>query len=321
MRYILNNIYIYIIFIAIFLYIFKNLLFKFKPKNSSKLYSVVIAHRGFHMFSPENTLKSYEAAVKSNLAIELDVRMTKDLKLVCFHDKYTKRILNIPGKINLFDLATLKNYKIMGTSETVPTLEEALDLINKKVEILVEIKGFCNNELFKSLKIIQDAYSKPLFFHTKNVITYFKLKKMFKPLSCGEKRVYWICNIFRKRFNFVKGKEYYSEVEKYNELDFDMDIEIPSIEDISSIIVRSIEELENKKEILATIGSIINRYQTRVKDKKHFVYSSLWLHRGILSKQHNENSIEGFIACKDFAIKNNIKVTVEFDVMLYNSKL
>ena len=319
MNYIVDNMLTRMLFFSILLYIFNKLLFKFKPKNSNKIYSVVIAHRGFHIFSPENTLKSYEAAVKSNMAIELDVRMTKDFNVVCFHDKYTKRILNIPGKINMFDLETLKKYRIMDTDEKVPTLEQALEVVNGKVEVLIEVKGFCKNELLKKLEIIQCNYSKPLFFHTKNIITYFKLKRLFR--TNDEKRVYWICNIFRKRFDFVKGKEYNSEVKKINELNYDMDIEIPSIEDITSTIVRSIEEIENKKEILATIGSVINKYESRITDKDHFVYNSLWIHRGILSKEYVEHSYESFVACKEFAVNNNINITVEFDVMLYKGEV
>ena len=315
----LNNIYVRLILYFFILYLIKKIVFKYKPKNSNDLYNVILAHRGLHLFFPENTLGAYNAAVNSNMAIELDVRLTKDKRIVCFHDRYTKRLLNIPGKISMFDSKSLKKYKVLNSEETVPTLEEALETINGKVEVVVEVKGFCSKDLYKSLINIQNNYKKELYFHTKNLITYFYLKKFFRSDSY-KKRVFWICNIFRKRFKFVKGKDYNSEVKKYNELASRIDIEIPSIEDLSNIIVNSIEELENKKEILVAIGSVFNKYETRIKSKDHFVYNSLWLHRGILSKDYLEHSKESFIACKEFAIKNNINLTIEFDVMLYKGE-
>ena len=306
--------------IGLLLLLYK-LIFNFKPRNSKEIYSCIVAHRGLHMFYPENTLGAYEEAVKSNLAIELDVRMTKDGKIVCFHDRYTKRLLNIPGKISMFNYDVLKKYRVMNSKEFVPTLEEALIVIDSKVETVVEVKGFCSKKYMTSLVNIQNEYNKELYFHTKNFITYCFLKRYFKSDGEKKKRVFWVCNVFRKRFKFVKGKDYNSEIKKYNELASRIDVEIPSIEDISNIIVNSIEELENKNEILATIGSILNKYETRIKDKNHFVYNSLWLHRGILSNKYLEHSLESFIACKEYAIKNNINMTIEFDVMLYKGEV
>jgi len=129
--------------------------------------------------------------------------------------------------------------------------------------------------------------------------------------------------MFRKRFNFVKGKDYHSQVDKYNELASNLDIEIPSVEDISSIIVRSIENLESKREILATIGEVINKYESRVslEDKSHWVFNSLWLHRGIVSNKYLEHSKEGIEACVKYSKDNNMHITIEFDVMMYNGEV
>lgn len=296
-------------------------IYRFKPKNSKDMYSLILAHRGLHIFYPENTMSAYEAAKGANLGIELDVRITKDNKIVCFHDRYTKRLLNIPGKLSMFNFETIEKYGVLSSPYKVPTLEEALKLINGEVAVLVEVKGFLTNSYKKELIRIQEEYNHILYFHTKNIINYFLLKNIFK--QKGVKRVYWVINPFRKRFTFVKGKDYSSEKTKYNELSSQMDVELPNIEDISNIIVQSIEELENKKEILATIGSVINKYQSRVKllDKSHFVYNSIWLHRGIVSSKYKEHSKEAFFECIDFAKRNNVSVTVEFDVMLYKDEV
>lgn len=295
-------------------------IYRFKPRNSKEIYSEILAHRGLHLFYPENTMFAYEAAKVANMAIELDVRLTKDYKIVCFHDRYTKRLLNIPGKISMFNFETIQRYGVLGSAYKVPTLEEVLKCINCEVDVLVEVKGVYTKEFEKELIKIQNNYNRQLYFHTKNIINYFKLKKDFKTKKV--KRVYLVINPFRKRFNFVKGKDYDSVQTKYNELSSQMDIDIPDIHDISNIIVNSIEELENKKEILATIGSVLNKYESRVKedDKSNFVYNSIWLHRGIVSNKFKEHSKEAFLECIEFAKRNKVHVTVEFDIMLYKKE-
>ena len=78
--------------------------------------------------------------------------------------------------------------------------------------------------------------------------------------------------------------------------------------------------LENKKEILATIGKTINRYETRVR-KNHWVNNSLWLHRSIVSNKYPEHSKESFEECIKFAKERNVSLTLEFDIMLYKGEV
>ncbi len=46
----------------------------------------IFAHRGLKLEYPENTLSAFKAAADLGFGIELDVRLTKDDKLVCSHD-------------------------------------------------------------------------------------------------------------------------------------------------------------------------------------------------------------------------------------------
>lgn len=314
-----------VVFIGLMLVIIAllRLIFCYQPKKSENLYSQVIAHRGLHLFAPENSMAAYIAAKDAHMAIELDVRQTRDKELVCFHDRYTKRLLKIPGKLSMFDLATIKRYKILGSNEHVPTLKEALEAVADQVVVLVEIKGILNKEYLARLLEVEALYSEQLYFHTKNVYNYFKLKKILLSKYPNEKKVFFILDVFRKRFNFVKGSDYSFQVNKYNALASELDIELPSVEDISSTIVRSIEELEDKKEILAAIGEVINKYESRVnmEDSSHWVFNSLWLHRGIVSAKYLEHSKQSFRECVKFAKKNDLSVTIEFDVMLYKGEV
>jgi glycerophosphoryl diester phosphodiesterase len=99
-----------------------------------------IGHRGARAYEPENTLRSFRKALEIGVdAIELDVRKTRDNHLVVIHDADVKRTTN--GKGLVADL-TLKEIKELSTEkgEKIPTLEEALDCIDNKAKILIELK-------------------------------------------------------------------------------------------------------------------------------------------------------------------------------------
>jgi glycerophosphoryl diester phosphodiesterase len=99
-----------------------------------------IGHRGARTTEPENTLRSYGKALEIGVdAIELDVRKTRDNHIVVIHDADVKRTTN--GKGLVADL-TLKEIKEFSTekNEKIPTLDEALQFIDSKAKILMELK-------------------------------------------------------------------------------------------------------------------------------------------------------------------------------------
>lgn len=99
-----------------------------------------IGHRGARAYEPENTLRSFKRAIELGVdGVELDVRETKDKKLVVIHDADVSRTTNGKGLVSEL---TLKEIKALETEkgERIPTLEEALDFIDKKVKILIELK-------------------------------------------------------------------------------------------------------------------------------------------------------------------------------------
>jgi glycerophosphoryl diester phosphodiesterase len=99
-----------------------------------------IGHRGAKAYSPENTLASFRKALEIGVdAVELDVRKTKDNHLVVIHDADIKRTTNREGSVNEL---TIKEIKDVSTEqgEKIPTLQEALDFLDKKVKVFVELK-------------------------------------------------------------------------------------------------------------------------------------------------------------------------------------
>ena len=107
----------------------------------------VIGHRGASSEAPENTLAANRLAFQQSAdGIEVDVRLTKDQKLVCMHDKNT---LRTAGQELVIKESTLKELKSLDVGlwkgkqwkgETIPTLEEVLEEIPKDKKIFIEIK-------------------------------------------------------------------------------------------------------------------------------------------------------------------------------------
>ncbi|WP_311764831.1 glycerophosphodiester phosphodiesterase [Paenibacillus agricola] len=99
-----------------------------------------IAHRGYPVKYPENTLSSFQAAVDLSFThLELDVHLSKDGIPVLMHDYAIERMSDGKGNIRDYTLDELKRFSIKGI-ETIPTLEEALILLKGKISILVELK-------------------------------------------------------------------------------------------------------------------------------------------------------------------------------------
>lgn len=110
-----------------------------------------IAHRGLHKADktvPENSLAAFRAAVDAGYGVELDVHLTTDGEVVVFHDDTMGRMCGVEGRVEDMSLRQLKALKLLDTAETIPTLDEVLEVINGQVPIILEIKrGEYNDEL------------------------------------------------------------------------------------------------------------------------------------------------------------------------------
>ena len=69
----------------------------------------------------------------------MDVRKTKDGSLVFIHDEDVKHTTNGEGLVSELTLKEIKGLDA-GDGEKIPTLEETLDFLDKKVKVFVELK-------------------------------------------------------------------------------------------------------------------------------------------------------------------------------------
>ncbi|GAA6018874.1 hypothetical protein JCM11491_001708 [Sporobolomyces phaffii] len=104
-------------------------------------------HRGASAAYPENTLASFEAAIRDGAeGIESDVHITKDGEIVMFHDPLLDRTTNGTGRIQTQNyhggLDQLRTNK--APHQKIPTLRETIELLmrpeNQSVYLNIDVK-------------------------------------------------------------------------------------------------------------------------------------------------------------------------------------
>ncbi len=126
----------------------------------------VIAHRGNSFYHPENTLTAFREAVAAGAdMVELDARLSADGTLYCLHDATLDRTTNVKAvlggeKVRLQDVPDADVGRLDAGSwsdarfagERVPTLADALDVIQKKSRTLLEHKDGTAEEYVRLLR-------------------------------------------------------------------------------------------------------------------------------------------------------------------------
>jgi len=132
---------IYIICFVIVLLLIVLYLVKPNKRRIDKLPVRLFAHRGLHGKTvPENTLAAFRMASEKKLGVELDVRFTRDKKVVVFHDDNLRRLCGKDIKVIDLTYDELQRYNIAGTDEKIPLLSDVLKVLDC-VPVICEIKS------------------------------------------------------------------------------------------------------------------------------------------------------------------------------------
>jgi glycerophosphoryl diester phosphodiesterase len=74
----------------------------------------LVAHRGYPLHYPENTLIGIEAAIRSGARyLEVDVQLSADRVPVLFHDRNLDRLCRAPGAIHEFSREQLRAFHVL----------------------------------------------------------------------------------------------------------------------------------------------------------------------------------------------------------------
>ena len=155
------------------------------------------AHRGYHSrllnyrTIPENSLDAFRQAIEKNYSIEMDIHFTKDFKIIVFHDFFLSRLTTKTGFVFNKSLDYIKKAKL-SNNQTIPTIEEAFNLIDGRVPVLIEIKYSKhirkNLEMFSNvLEEKLESYRGPLALMSFNIdlIKFIRKKNLFTRFPLG----------------------------------------------------------------------------------------------------------------------------------------
>jgi len=108
---------------------------------------IVTGHRGAGGLAPENTLAAIQLGLDLGVdRIEIDIHQTKDNHLVVLHDRSLRRTTTGSGFVKQKNLDEILKYSAgykfnkYYIKEKVPTLEQVIDLIDGRAELLIETK-------------------------------------------------------------------------------------------------------------------------------------------------------------------------------------
>ncbi len=158
-----------------------------------------IAHRGASYLAPENTVASANLAWELGAdAVEIDVYLTKDNRVMALHDKDTKRTTGGKKTFAIKDTPSLvlrdlevggwKNEKYKG--EKIPFISEIIETVPEGKNLVVEIKA--GSEIIPHLKreIEKSGKLDQMIFIAFGWETILDTKKEFPDNAC-----YWLSSL------------------------------------------------------------------------------------------------------------------------------
>lgn len=108
-------------------------------RTSSKFF--IFGHRGACGYEPENSMSSFKRALEIGVdGIELDVHVCATGELVVIHDQTVDRTTNGHGNVADMSLNSLRQL-LVGGKDVIPCLDEVIDFVDRKVPIIIELKG------------------------------------------------------------------------------------------------------------------------------------------------------------------------------------
>ena len=128
--------------IAIMVYIIFIWIWK---KNSQNFYPqgrpFIFGHRGSPAHITENTISSFEKAIEQGVdGVEFDIRLSKDKKIVIFHDAGLERLAGKNKKIKELTYKQIQTISL-AQDQKIPLLEDIVPLIHRVKALNIEIKS------------------------------------------------------------------------------------------------------------------------------------------------------------------------------------
>jgi glycerophosphoryl diester phosphodiesterase len=142
----------------------------------------IISHRGGARLAPENSIEAIRISKTLKVdAVEIDIHISKDDKLVAFHDYSLKRLAGVDKPINTLTLKEIQQIELNNGSN-IPTLNEIINAAGD-MPLLIEGKGG------SWAKLLYREFQKHRFVNKPTIISFNekelkKFKEMPLDISC-----------------------------------------------------------------------------------------------------------------------------------------
>ncbi len=167
----------------------------------------IFGHRGAMGYCIENTIPCFRKAVQMGAGIETDLRMTRDKKIICFHDPHVK--INTSNlNISKLTLQEIKNLPFKD-DRIIPTLEEVFEefrIFNNNLYFSFDISdrhvGKKAIELAKKFSLIEN-----ILITDQRLSVLAWLRKIFPDISLVHTLPFFIKKINLNNVNIKKLKK------------------------------------------------------------------------------------------------------------------
>jgi glycerophosphoryl diester phosphodiesterase len=91
--------------------------------------------------------------------MELDVQLSKDGRVVVFHDDTLNRVCGVDARVDALTFEQLRQLRLCGSDQTIPLFSEVLDMVAGRGPLIVELKsGPRNRELCEKTLLLLEGY-------------------------------------------------------------------------------------------------------------------------------------------------------------------
>ena len=138
-----------------------------------------IAHRGLWGDKiVENSISAYQNAVDNGYPIEIDLYSSSDGILFSFHDQTLSRMTENNGFIYEKSASELSSLKLNGSSESIPTFDKVLEIVDGKVPLLIELKDQPNKSYVDKVVERLKSYKGEFAIQSFNPLYIKRVKKL-----------------------------------------------------------------------------------------------------------------------------------------------
>ncbi len=114
-------------------------------ESSAQTLPRIIAHRGGSKEQDQNTLaallNSYEKGIRG---FEIDVRLSKDRRIVLMHDSLIEQLTTGSGRVEDLTTDELAKIRTRKTGQPLPYLEEIFDFLKNKEDAFIQVEIKCD---------------------------------------------------------------------------------------------------------------------------------------------------------------------------------